>query len=87
MDPIILAKIITAHNIVYFVLSALVAVAIVNKTKFTNVCMIWIIPVVWICLAVLFAVLGELFKLAVGILIVVGVIVVVGLYLKKKKAA
>lgn len=83
MDPIILAKIITAHNIVYFVLSTLVAVAIVNKTKFTNVCMIWIIPVVWIFLAVLFAVLGELFKLAMGLLVVVGVVVVVVMYLKK----
>ena len=84
MGPTILAKILTVHNIVYFVISTLIAAAIVNKRNLSNKSMVWIIPLVWIGLGILFWLLGGLFKLVIVPLIIIGFIVAVVMYLKKE---
>jgi len=74
----------TLHNLVYFVVATIVAAAIINKTKMSNLNMIWLIPASWIGLGILFGVLGALFKwVALPILIVGGI--VVGLMYAKKE--
>lgn len=87
VETVVLAKILTAHNVIYFVLSTFIAAAIVNKSKLPNwPYMLLAIPASWIGLVILSAILGGLFKLVVVPLLVIGFIVVAAMYLKKKSA-
>ncbi|MDP3026650.1 MAG: hypothetical protein Q8N63_03000 [Nanoarchaeota archaeon] len=83
MEAIVLAKILNAHNVVFFILSTLIAMAIVNKTKIPNRYIPWAILASWIALAVLFAILGGLFRFVIVPLLIVGIIAVAWMYLKK----
>ena len=85
METLVLANIITAHNVIYFILSTAIAAVIVNKSKLPNwPHMAWAIPVSWIGLAILFWILGATFKFAVVPLLLIGAVVAVVMYLKKK---
>ena len=75
MQAMILAKILTLGNIAYFIVSTVIAAAILNKSKLPNIPhMLWAIPASWVGLIVVFWLFGALFKLIVGAAIIVGII-------------
>ena len=84
MEAIVLAEILNAHNVVYFIISTLIAAAIVNKAKISNYYIPLAILASWIGIAVLFASLEGLFKVVIVPLLVAGVVVAVWMYLKKE---